>query len=359
MADAPSPQSALALDTMTLIQVVPTLLKPSNWLLNRFFPRVVMSDTEKVAIDVEIGKRRIAPLVSPLVAGKLVEARKVQTREIAPAYIKDKRAPDLRRPIRRAIGERIGGGGLTPVQREMANLTYEMEDQVQMIDRRLEWMAASALQTGTVTLSGEGFETVVVDFGRDSRLTVTLTGGNVWGDASHIDVNGMDTKVVSDINAYCTLVLQISGAVITDLVFTPKSWGLFLNGRDLNGAKVLPKQNSNGNVINPATAPVQGAVYQGSWGGKDLWLYNDWYVDPADETEKPMLTDGNLLFVSSQVDGSQAFGVILDPKVNYASLPYAPKTWVEEDPAQRIILMQSAPIVIPGRPNASMCLRVA
>lgn len=47
--------------------------------------------------------------VSPLVEGKLVESRKYQTNTFKPAYIKDKRAPDLRKPIRRQIGERIGG----------------------------------------------------------------------------------------------------------------------------------------------------------------------------------------------------------------------------------------------------------
>ncbi|MDP1412199.1 major capsid protein, partial [Klebsiella pneumoniae] len=72
-----------------------------------------------------------------------------------PAYIKDKRAPDLRKPIRRQIGERIGGE-YTAAEREMLNLQFEMTDQIDMINRRLEWMAASALVSGTVTVAGEG-----------------------------------------------------------------------------------------------------------------------------------------------------------------------------------------------------------
>ncbi|MCP6412472.1 major capsid protein, partial [Klebsiella pneumoniae] len=79
-----------------------------------------------------------------------------------PAYIKDKRAPDLRKPIRRQIGERIGGE-YTAAEREMLNLQFEMTDQIDMINRRLEWMAASALVSGTVTVAGEGYETKVVD----------------------------------------------------------------------------------------------------------------------------------------------------------------------------------------------------
>jgi hypothetical protein len=39
-------------------------------------------------------------------------------------------------------------------------------------------------------------------------------------------------------------------------------------------------------------------------------------------------------------------------------MPYAPKTWVMEDPAQRLILMQSSPLVIPGRVNACFAATV-
>jgi hypothetical protein len=53
----------------------------------------------------------------------------------------------------------------------MANLQFEMADQIDMLNRRLEWMAAQALVNGTVTITGDGFPTTLVDFGRDSALT--------------------------------------------------------------------------------------------------------------------------------------------------------------------------------------------
>jgi hypothetical protein len=109
----------------------------------------------------------------------MVESRRYQTNKFKPAYIKDKRAPDLRKPIRRQIGERIGGE-FTAAERAMLNLQFEMADQIDMLNRRLEWMASSALQTGRVTIAGEGFPTTVVDFGRDPALTVALTGTDAW-----------------------------------------------------------------------------------------------------------------------------------------------------------------------------------
>ena len=92
----PQPQSFIY-DTNVLIRVVPQLKVPTTFLLDKFFPTVVAADTEFVSIDVEIGKRRMSPFVSPLVEGKLVESMRIQTNTFKPAYIKDKRAPDLRR----------------------------------------------------------------------------------------------------------------------------------------------------------------------------------------------------------------------------------------------------------------------
>ena len=85
----------------------------------------------------------MAPFVSPLVQGKLVEQRRYQTNIFKPAYIKDKRAPDLRKPVRRMIGERIGGE-MSGAEREAANLEFELTDQVDVLNRRLEWMGAQA-----------------------------------------------------------------------------------------------------------------------------------------------------------------------------------------------------------------------
>ena len=63
----------IAYTTAKLVQVVPSLIASQNFLLDRFFGGIVESDTEEVAIDVDVGLRRMSPFVSPLVEGKLVE----------------------------------------------------------------------------------------------------------------------------------------------------------------------------------------------------------------------------------------------------------------------------------------------
>lgn len=345
-------------DTNALVQVIPNLKLSQNWLLDRFFPNIVEADTEEVSIDVDVGKRRMSPFVSPLVEGKLVEARRMQTNTFKPAYIKDKRAPDLRKPVRRAIGERIGGT-LTGAQREAANIAFEMADQIDMLNRRLEWMASSALQTGTVTISGEGFETVVVDFGRDAALTVGLSGGDVWSAVNIGSEDSPGTVSPSDnLTEWCTLILQKSGTTVTDAVFSLTAWQLFKLDFRLKGAINFPLLSNQGNVLQPAPVINKGAAYMGRWGQLDLWIYNDWYVDDSN-VEQPMLAENTVILSGPELQGTRAFGMIIDPAFNYGPMAYAPKTWVVEDPAQRLIMMQSAPIVIPSRANGALCVTVA
>lgn len=340
-------------DTNVLIQVVPNLMTSQNWLLDKFFPNITESDTEEVSIDVDVGLRRLAPFVSPLVEGKLVESRKFQTNSFKPAYIKDKRAPDLRKPIRRQIGERIGGQ-YSAAEREMLNLQFELADQIDMINRRLEWMAASALQTGTVTVTGEGYETQVVDFGRSSDLTIALSGADKWPET--VEAGKTNTKPSADIEDWAQRMLKESGAVATDIIFTTKSWKAFrLDTSVKDSAITFPALSPFGNQINPGAQIKTGAVYKGRWGNYDLWVYNDWFIDPLDGKEKPMIADGSVIMSGADLMGTRAFGAIIDPAFNYGPMAYAPKSWLQHDPAQRFIMVQSAPLVIPSRVNASLC----
>lgn len=355
------PQGAnLIYDTNTLIQVVPNLKRAVSFLLDRFFPNMHMSDTEFVSIDVDVGKRRMSPFVSPLVEGKLVEQRRIQTNTFKPAYIKDKRAPDLRKPVRRMIGERLGGD-MTGAEREMANLEFEMADQVDMLTRRLEWMAAQVLLKGAVTITGEGFPTVVVDFGRDAALTVTLTSTAKWTPAN---VVGGTATPVYDIEKWQRNILKKSGASVTDIIFTTSAWEGFINDPLLKGAIYYPKLGDYANSMDIGPQIKRGAVYKGRWGQYDLWIYNEWYVETGTDgnavvdKEYPMLPDGSIVMCGPDMMGTRAFGQILDPNFNYASLPFAPKTWTSEDPPQRYLMMQSSPIVIPSRVNASFSAQV-
>lgn len=335
----------IAFSTAELIAVIPTLLTPQTWFLDRYFNNIRNAESEYVAIDVIIGKRRMAPWCSPLVEGKMVEARRVQTNIFKPPYIKDKRAPDLRRPINRAVGERLMGGVMSPADRQMANLNFEMQDQIEMIQRRMEWMAIQELLGGTVTVSGDGFPTTTIDFGRAANQTIVLSGGARWGQAG--------VSPAANLLTWMTTVLKSSGAKIEDVIMTADAFDLFIQDVRVQPAILYPVWNPYNNRLNPGAQVPKGAVMKGTWGDVNIFVYNDWYVDD-NNVEQPMLPAGTVILAGPDIEGVRAFGVILDEDFNYQSMEYAPKTWTTKDPSQRLVMMQSAPLTIPGRPNASL-----
>lgn len=335
-------------DTVALVGTVEQMKPPSSFLLDRFFPRIQTSETEMVAVDVFVGKRRLAAFCSPLVEGKVVEALGYSTNEFKPPYIKQKSRLDPLRPVRRQIGERIGGN-LSAAEREQANLVFELEQHIQMVNRRLEWMAASALVNGSVLVSGEGFPDTTVNFGRDSSLSVTLTGGAKWGQSG--------VYPSEDIDDWAARVLKASGLVVTDLIFTPSTWKWFRKDPNVLNV-VLSPQNAEPTLQVAGNRPRTGGQYRGTWGEYRLWVYFDWYIDPADGQEKAMIPDGTVLLVSEEMRGERAFASIIDPAFSYAALPYAPKSWVTEDPAARWLMVQSAPLVIPTAVNGCLAATV-
>src|SRR6185312_2722787 len=91
-----------------------------------------------------------------------------------------------------------------------------LSQQIQMVDRRMEWMAAKALVGGSVTIVGENYPSQTVNFNRDSSLTVTLSGANRWGQTGILP-----TENLLDWSA---LPLKASGLTVTDVILTPTPW---------------------------------------------------------------------------------------------------------------------------------------
>ncbi len=301
--------------------------------------------SEEIHFDVENGRRRLAPFVAPIVAGKVVQSKGFVTKTFKPAYIKDKRVFDSSRPFKRAIGERIGGE-LSPAQRLQALLATDLQDQLEMLARRQEVMAVEALRTGKVTVKGEQYPTVVVDFGRHADLTVELTAGDRWGET------GVDP--LEDVQKWSMGVTQHSGAAGNTLIMDVKSWQLFSAAPSVQ--KLLDRFRG-ADKLN-ATVLGEGGRYMGNIGDFDIWVYAGWYEDPDTGALTPYLPDHTVLITSPDLEGTRAYGAIKDEESGFQAMPYFSKSWVEKDPAVRLLLLQSAPLPVPYRVNASMSAKV-
>jgi hypothetical protein len=86
----------------------------------------------------------------------------------------------------------------------------------------------------------------------------------------------------------------------------------------------------------------------------NFYVYKTSYVDDTGATQN-MLPDYTVIGGSAAIEGTRAFGAIRDEAAGYQAVPFHSKSWTTEDPSVRFLLLQSAPLIIPLRPNASFC----
>lgn len=336
--------------TNILNAVVGDLKQPGKtWLLDRYFPTMQTEQTEEIHFDVDDGKRRVAPFVSPVVAGKVVQSKGYTTKTFKPAYVKDKRIFDPSRPFKRTMGEQVGGV-LSPADRLRALLAYELQDQIGMLNRRMEVMAAEVIRTGKSTIVGDQYAQVVVDFVRDATLTpAALSGTARWGQSAAAPLDNLQT--------WATLVLQKSGSQPVDVILDVDAWVAFRKDPTVV-TRLNQWRNTAVNLAQDAVVS-EGGTLMGVIDQFNIYVYAGWYVDPATGTEGPILPSGTVIMTGPAVggsgpDGVRAFGAIKDEEAGFQAVPYFSKSWIEKDPAVRYLMLQSAPLMVPHRPNATL-----
>lgn len=333
--------------TNVLTRSINSLVATPSHFLDLYFPYIQEEATEEIHFDLISKTRRLAPFVSPIKGGKVVDSLGYTTKTFKPAYLKPKTPFDSNRPLKRIPGEQIGGV-LTPEQRIQYLVMQQLLDHKDMVRRRLEVMGAEAMRTGKVTVSGDDYPTVVVDFGRDAALTKVLTSGVKWTDSGVSPLNNLQD--------WAQLVLQKSGAMPIDVTMDVDTWKVFRD--DATVAKRLDLRNAAGAALNLGAQVKEGAVFMGVVDNFNIWVYSAWYIDDSG-VEQPILPSGSVVMGSGvQLEGTQAYGAIRDEEAGLQPYQLFTKSWVEKDPSVRYVLSQSAPLVVPCRVNASFYAKV-
>lgn len=313
-----------------------------------FFPRQINFETEEIFFDkVDQDYRKLAPLVVPNVQGRPMTLEGYTSVSFKPAYVKPKHAVDPSMVIERQAGEALGAGSLSLEQRRAAVIADILRRHDSLLTNRNEWLAAKALIDGAVTLSGDDYPTTTVDFQRHASLTYTLAGAALWTAGTATPLEDIKQARINANNR--------SGAVIRRVVFGGTAWDNFATRVDL---KTLMDKNYGGLNVNIQRAAdgFEGQEYMGTYGGIfgggtiDLWVDRSKYVDETG-SEQFFLPQTTVVGFSD-VEGVRCFGAIKDLRALRAMERF-PKMWVNEDPSAEFLMTQSAPLMVPKKPNAS------
>ncbi|MDC8457827.1 major capsid protein [Marinobacter sp. DS40M6] len=336
--------------THKMLGVIRHLPKPSTFWLNLAFREQVNFDTQYIDFDKISKGRRIAPFVAPTVAGKPMMSEGFTTHRFKPAYVKPMHPVDPDRLITRQAGEAYTGSqGI--MSRRNAIVGDILREQNEMVTRRWEVMAAEAVINGSVVVEGEDYPTQTVNFGRDANNTVTLSGTDLWTDTAN-------SKPYKDLEGWSLQMARSAGYPVTDWIMGVNACEALLEHPDTEKQLNKDVKNSSSMMLDLGVnqADENGAIIQlkGTIGsGIRIWVYSDIYEDENGDNVEIMDPDIVVGINPAGVQGVRCFGAIMDLEASYQALDRFPKNWAENNPSVEYVMTQSAPLMVPRRPNAT------
>lgn len=327
---------------------------PSNYWLSNYFQRVINFTDEYVDFSKIQGMRKIAPLVVPTAQGRPIYSNAERLSRVKPAYVKPKDPVSASRVIQRAagFGELNTNTSRSPQQRYQMIVADIVREHRRAIERRWEWLAAQAIIYGTVTLEDEAYPRTIVDFERDPGHTITLGAGNRWGEPG--------VSILRDVESWKQIVRTAKfGGPTSRLTVGTEAWAAMRDDEEVREMLKLDLRPYNNNIdLNLGIREGLDVEYMGRLSGTtEVWVYSDFYHDEAGGVV-PFMDPRDVVLTGPNVQGVQCFGAIQDTQAQFQALEIFPKMWEQQDPSATFIMTQSAPLMVPVNPNATLRARV-
>ena len=321
-------------------------------LLDLFFPDAMNFDTETVNFDIIDAARRLAPFVSPNVAGRPMRQRGFKTRTFTPPYIKPKHVIEPNKQMKRRAGERLTGS-MSPAERFDAATAETLALQEEQIARREEWMASQLLRTGSVVCVGEDFPSQTIDLGRNAAHTVQLSGAARW--------NQSGVSPYNDLKTWATTVATRSGVHPGTVVMDPLACSYLQKDPDVRALLALPQTTPDTVALRllGVSTGAQGdeLIRIGKVGNFEIYQYSAIYTDDDGNVSNFMPSNTVIMGSRKLAEGIRLYGAIMDAR-SLKPLARFPKQWEQEDPSVVFTMTQSAPLPIIRRPDATFCATV-
>jgi hypothetical protein len=335
--------------TYFLNRLIQRLVPEPKFFLDKFFSGPsVTSDREEVYFDDVPGKKvGIAPFVHPLNEAPMIRGQGYRTKSFRPGYIKEKTDLTPDRGFNRMPGEAFGGE-LTPMQRMERLLIRDVKRLQDRWSNRLEMMAAEVVKTGKLTIKGGGLD-ALLDFERDKSLGITLKGGDTWANPD-FDMRSFFERRQANMAR-----LNLRQRRPKTVLMHQSAYDLFIKNNGIQ--KILPDFMRGAELtlkLTPGIQSFDSLVFKGDYGEIRIFVY-----DAIAEDGKPFIDVNQILLFCDDIDGIKFFGAIHDLKAGLIAQDIFMKSWEIEDPSQRLVMLQSAPLLATFDPNTAELITVA
>jgi len=307
-----------------------------SFLLDRVYKTTVQELAEEIDVDLVVGGKRLAPFVSPVEGGVVVDklARKMQT--VKAPRLRPKKvmaANDLL--SLRAPGSNLYLGDGGPERFVEQRIAAELADLKGMIQRTTEWMASQSL-LGKLTVARENVE-FEIDYLLPAAHKPLLTGTDLWTDTANSDP-------VSDIMTWKRLVTHSTG-YSPDVVVAGKDAVDALLAHEKVRALLNYRNFTVGEIA------VGRSNYIGKLAGVDIYEYDGTWTD-SEGTSHGFIPDEAFIMIASEGPFRLHYALAydLDNQIAVAQ-PFFAKSWTEADPSLMWILAESRPLPVPHWPE--------
>lgn len=335
--------SDILFDTATLQDVIASLPTPKIGLSGKYFPDVVESAEEEINFDIEGTDLRMTPFCSPLSEAPIMQRTGYHTKTFSPAYVKEKTPFTPKGFNKRALGEKIGGE-LTPAERMERALALDLNQKLKRLELRFDWMATKAMLDGKIVIKGENYPATEVDFGRESNLTTALSGASRWGQSGVSPLEILHTWS------------SMTETPVTDWYMDAKAYAQLR--KDPEAQKRMDMQVRGTNTISNDAILGRDMTMVCLLDGWRIWLMPKVEAKHDDGTTEALFPENTVMGVSDQsFVGIRHFGAIQDVEAIESGVSqgmYHVKSWTKKDPSVRFVMLQSAPLLVPYRPNSTL-----
>lgn len=317
----------------TLTEAVNNIIAPPSFLTDTLFKTARQNLTDKLDVDIITGNQKLSPFVGKSDAAAVIEKSGFNTKTITLPRIRVKKGFSAYELLaERAAGENVyvAGGSMARFKDQRMNL--ELVDLKARITRRVEWMAANALQGG-ITYSGAslGF---TMDFGMPVANKPTLTSTAKWDAPTTCD----PAKNLREWNNIITQATGLSADIA--ILGTAAAEGLLASTK----AMALLNKFSG---IQAGQLQLDNSRFIGILNGIKLYVYSDVYTDDAGTTGLPLIPTNACILVSSQAKIVMEYGAIFDNAAGTVASKFFSKQYEDHDPSVIWMLAETsvAPVV--------------
>lgn len=323
----------------SMTEAINEIQAPPSFLLDKVFTQRRQALAEDIDVDIVIGGKNLAPFVSPIEEGIVVDklGRKMQSikaprirlkKELAAAELMTVRAPGAELYV-------PGGGNIDAYKAQ--KIGAELQDLLSQITRTKEWMAAQALQ-GKLTVAQENlaFE---IDFLLPDDHKAVLTSTDLWSDTTN-------SNPIKNIRTWKSLVANATGFT-ADIAICGSSVAQAL----IDHPKVQAVIKTTSGIAAGALSLEQAGNYVGRLAGVDIFEYSAEYTDVSGVAQK-FIPDNSFILIASAGPFRLYHALILDLDTGASvASPFFSKSWIEKDPSVMWILAESRPLPVPHWPE--------